>query len=416
MVRPMQRFRFEGNPLEQIHGWMQEGAGIQGLVPALMALKRLGNALTESSRRLDDALAEIGVGWEGTAGEGAAGSTTVVQQSADETTPVVSGTAESTHDLGGEFVSTRSRMPTPAEAELSGAEHAAARAVPIVGPVLDQALSDRRRDEVTNEARQRMYEWQHSANDSVNRVQPLPPVPQPVVDVTPPKPITTEIVDGPSTTRSAAVTPSVPGPVAPGGPPPTFGGPPPPVPGPGGPPAGPGVPPPGGGPTLPPVGQPGPPPLGQPQVPPGRPAGGGGGIFPLPVGGYGPGGTAEGRRRAFGPGMYSAEEIARARGGTGAGAAPKGGVPADGPDGAGRAAAKGGVPAPGPAAAGAQGAQGARGGAAAGRGGGGSLLQPAVGGGARGEEDTEHTDKYADKSDEHFTEGIQKVAPPVIGG
>ena len=44
-------------------------------------------------------------------------------------------------------------------------------------------------------------------------------------------------------------------------------------------------------------------------------------------------------------------------------------------------------------------------------------MQPAVGGaGARGKDDEEHTDKYADKTDEHFTDGIQRVAPPVIGG
>jgi hypothetical protein len=152
-------------------------------------------------------------------------------------------------------------------------------------------------------------------------------------------------------------------------------------------------------------------------VPPGRPGAGGAGFLPMPVGGYGSGATAEGRRRAFGPGMYSPEEIARARGGAGAGAARVGGVPADGPDGgAGRPPAKAGAPGVAPAPPSAAGAAGARPGAAAARPGGGSLLQPAFGAGTRGDEDREHTDKYADKSDEHFTEGIQKVAPPVIGG
>jgi hypothetical protein len=152
--------------------------------------------------------------------------------------------------------------------------------------------------------------------------------------------------------------------------------------------------------------------------------------MPVPIGGMGPAGTAPGRRRAFGPGMYSAEEIARARGSGGLkgaaglkGVAEPGGAaglkgaaaPArpPGQEAAGRTAAKGmaGAVAEGEAA-------GARGSArsAAGRGGGG-LMQPAVGaGGGHGEDDGEHSDKYADKTDEHFTEGIQQVAPPVIGG
>lgn len=147
--------------------------------------------------------------------------------------------------------------------------------------------------------------------------------------------------------------------------------------------------------------------------------------MPVPIGGVVPAGTAPGRRRAFGPGMYSAEEIARARGGAGlkgaagltgvsepGGAAGPKSAASGGPEAAGRTAAKTTI---GPVAEG--GPAGARGpaGAASGRGGG-SLMQPAIGAGGYGEDDSEHSDKYADKTDEHFTEGIQRVAPPVIGG
>jgi hypothetical protein len=45
----------------------------------------------------------------------------------------------------------------------------------------------------------------------------------------------------------------------------------------------------------------------------------------------------------------------------------------------------------------------------------GSIMQPAVGS-TRGEEDSEHSDKYAMRSDEYFAGDPHRVAPPVIGG
>ncbi|HEY0636318.1 MAG TPA: hypothetical protein VGD67_01610, partial [Pseudonocardiaceae bacterium] len=80
----------------------------------------------------------------------------------------------------------------------------------------------------------------------------------------------------------------------------------------------------------------------------------------------------------------------RARGAAGG----PGGMPVDGDEARGRGAGAG----------------------AAGRGAGqGSIMQPAVGG-ARDEDDQEHTDRYAVESDEYFVGDPHKVAPPVIGG
>lgn len=401
--REMRRFRFDGTSLQQIHGWMHGGAGIRGIATAVENLQGMAEDLKESQASLRRALQEIGVGWEGTAATGADGSVNESETWTVEATPVVADSTASTRSVGYDFQATRSRMPTPQEAELTTLEHVVASSVPIVGPVVDRALADAKLDRVTNEARQRMEEWQTSANASVGSVQPLPPVPQPVVDAAPTQAAATQTVSPPGGGRPVAVTPTVPGPAVGGGGPSGFGGSPVPPP----------VQPPGGFPSSPPVS---PSPIGQPPVQPiapGRPAGGPG-VLPMPIGGIGPTGTAEGRRRAFGPGMYSADEISRARGG--AGAAAKGGAAADGPESGSRPTGRtaGGALAPGGAARGAA-AEGGVGRGSAGRGAG-SLMQPAIGAGASGEDDLEHSDKYADKTDEHFTDGIQRVAPPVIGG
>jgi PPE family len=427
--RQMERFRFDGTSIEEIHTWMHGGAGVKGIAHAVENLEGLAQDLQHSRESLRKALEEIGVGWEGTAGEGAGSSIDETATWTVAATPVVESSTDSTQSIGDDFAQTRTRMPTPQEAELTTVEHVVAQSVPLVGPLVDRALADAKRDQVTNEARQRMNEWQAIANDSVEGVAPLPPVPQPVVDVAPTQAAAAGAVSGTGSAGPAGSLPSTQVPVPPGGQPPAIGGSPV-VPGPGGPvspgvppvspgspPVSPGVSPPGGSPG--PVGQP---PVGQPARPPSGP-----GFMPVPIGGIGPAGAAPGRRQAFGPGMYSAEEIARARGGAGlkgvagaaadpGGAAGLKGAASGGQEAAGRAAAKGtagAVAEGGPA--GARGSAAGATGPGASRGGAG-LLQPAIGAGGRGEDDGEHSDKYADKTDEHFTEGIQRVAPPVIGG
>jgi len=421
--RGMQWFRFDGTSIEEIHNWMNHGAGVEGVARAVQNLEEMAKDLKQSQDSLRAALEKIGVGWEGVAGDEAGSSVGQTETWSLAATPVVESSTDSTQSVGDGFAQTRNGMPTPQEAELTTLEHTVARSVPLVGPMVDRAWADAKRDQVTNEARQRMNEWQASANDAVERVQPLPPVPQAVVDVAPTQAAAAETVSATGSAGPVGSLPAASVPAQPGGQPPASGGSPV-VPGPGRPPASPGLPPVSSGPPpaagpgpvgQPPVGQPGQPPIGQPGRPPS-----GSGLMPVPIGGIGSGGTAPGRRRAFGPGMYSTEEITGAKGGAGTpglkgaaepgGAAGLKGAASGGQEAAaGRAAAKGmagAVPEGGPA--------GARG-SAAGRGGRG-LMQPAVGAGGHGEDDGEHSDKYADKTDEHFTEGIQRVAPPVIGG
>jgi hypothetical protein len=405
MAERMRTFSFDGNTLEQMHGWMQQGQGIDGIQPAIDALSGLSRDLDNSMDSLRRALTAIGA-WAGPAGDSADGATRQGEEWVLVSTPQVTDSASNTDGVASGFVSTQSRMPSPAEAELTNGERSVASAVPIIGPILDRQLADDKRDRVTNEARQRMRDWQDGAQDSVNGVQPLPPVPLPAVEVAPPRTQGTPVPAGPDLTGLAGASPAAPpAPPSPAAPPL--------VPGSSTPPLGPVVPP--GSQQQPPVRPPllvtppaPPTPVGPPPVAPGRPIVPGVPVMPLPLGNPGAGDTA-GRRRAYGPGAFNSEEIARARGG--AGAAARGGVlgavPVD--DGAqGRAA---GVRGEAGAGAGAQG----RGAAAAGRAGAGSIMQPAVGG-ARGEDDQEHTDKYAVESDEYFVGEPHKVAPPVIGG
>lgn len=74
--------------------------------------------------------------------------------------------------------------------------------------------------------------------------------------------------------------------------------------------------------------------------------------------------------------------------------------------------APGGHPAANPAATRAAGSAGAAG--TGGRGTG-DIMQPAAGRGQGRDEDKEHKSKYGLVSDEYFTQGIERVAPPVIG-
>jgi len=415
MSERMRTFSFDGNTLEQMHGWMQQGQGIDGIQPAIDALSGLSRDLENSMDSLRSALTAIGV-WAGPAGDSADGATRQGEEWVVVSTPQVTDGAQSTDGVASGFVSTRSRMPSPAEAELTDGERSVASAVPIIGPLLDRQRADEKRDQVTNEARQRMRDWQDGAQGSVDAVQPLPPVPQPAVDVAPPRPGGGVVITGPDQTHVAGGSSPAVAPPPAGGPPPVPGaGNPPPV---VGNPPGAGTPPIGGRPPVvvapqpPVVAGPGPGPV-QP-LPPARPLTPGVPILPMPLGGPG-GGDTSGRRRAYGPGAFNAEEIARSRGGAGAAkGGVLGGVPADdGAHGRGTAAARGGAGVPLDGDEHARGRAGAAGAGA--RPGSGSIMQPAVGG-SRGEDDQEHTDKYAVESDEYFVGEPHRVAPPVIGG
>jgi len=401
----MQMFSFDGNTLEEIHGWMQEGRGLDGIVPAIEALSGLAKDLDNSMESLRRALTEIGA-WVGPAGDGADGATGRAGEWVVVTTPQVTDTAQSTDGVASGFMSTKARMPSPAEAELTDGERSVISAVPILGPMLDRQKADEKRDRVTNEARQRMLDWQDGAYESVNAVQPLPPVPQPAVDVAAPSRPQGSGTGGPDQTGLAGVraAPFVPGQAA--GPPQGSGGA-----VPSGPPAAAGPqPPPGSSRPVVPAPQaaitaPGA------QVPStaGRAGGEGVPLLPFPATGGGAGDTA-GRRRAYGPGVFDAEEIARSRGGSGAGGGTgRGGVLGAAPgEPANRRSLAGGAAVEAEEHAGRRSTATTSGRA-------GSIMQPAVGN-ARDEEDTEHSDKYAVKSDEYFAGDPHRVAPPVIGG
>lgn len=399
MGEQVPRFDFSGVSLERIHAWMQVGDGGDSAREAAEAARGLTEDLHQSQERLGQVLAELDVEWEGTAGDWAAGSTHTMQTWAQDAGPLVTETGTASGEYAGGFTETKSRMPTPDEALLNDREQAIARAVPGIGAIVSKHLADQKRDQVTQEARQRMHEWQDRAADAVAKAQPLPSVPKPVVQIdAPPMPRAAEI-DDPDRTGSAAVTPSTPsapappntpGPGTPAPTPPSSPGGPPNVPAP--------VPPPPGG-QLPPgtPGGPGAPGTPTPAPRPGTPV-----VVPPPAGGgTGRGSSSGGRPPGYGRGVFIRDEIANARGAqTGQPGQP--GQPGRG--GAPGGTNTGGAPRAGTGAASAAGARG-----------GGGILQPAAGRGTGGDEDKEHKSKYRNVTDEPFTEGIPKVAPPVIG-
>src|SRR5215470_17240750 len=213
--RSMQWFRFDGTSIEEIHSWMSRGAGVHGVTDAVENLAGMANDLKHSQESLRAALEKIGVGWEGTAGDGAASSVAQTETWSGTATPVVASSTNSTQSIGDDFAHTRNGMPTPQEAEPTVLEHVLALSIPVVGPLADRALADAKRDQVTSEARQRMNEWQVSANTAVDSIQPLPPVPQPVVDVA-----TTQAAAAEATARTGSTGPvgSLPSTQVPGSP------------------------------------------------------------------------------------------------------------------------------------------------------------------------------------------------------
>ncbi|HEY0636773.1 MAG TPA: PPE domain-containing protein, partial [Pseudonocardiaceae bacterium] len=208
MAGEMRRHSFEGVSLETMYGWMQSGAGSAGIMPTVMALRGLSHDLDTSVDSLKRALTSIGVGWEGTAAQGAGGAMRQGETWAVDSQAPISTSTQGADDAASGFVSTRSRMPSPAEAELTDGERGLLSGVPLLGPLLDQQAADEKRDRVTAEARQRMRDWQDSAQDSVNAVQPLPAVPQPVLETAPPRPIAGTPVTGPEQTGLAGLAPT----------------------------------------------------------------------------------------------------------------------------------------------------------------------------------------------------------------
>ena len=164
----MRTFSFDGNTVEEIHEWMHSGRGLDGIQPAIEALGGLARDLESSMESLRVALTAIGA-WAGPAAEGATSATHQGREWVVVSSPQVTDSAQSTDGVASGFVSTRSRMPSPAEAELSSGERSVLSAVPIVGPMLDQQLADQKRDRVTNEARQRMRDWQDDVERTAKR-------------------------------------------------------------------------------------------------------------------------------------------------------------------------------------------------------------------------------------------------------
>ncbi|MCP2259695.1 hypothetical protein LX15_003401 [Streptoalloteichus tenebrarius] len=440
-------YRYEGFDLETKVRWVkQEGAGLSVLQDNADAVRGLTEALYQSENNLRRVLGQINVAWEGSAADAA---TTAMTRAAKWATESGDTGAISVYQVNNQMQAAsfaRHDMPEVVAKPEYGMGDLAGDTLQagakVFGANIDvQTNFDKQvaaRREADKKANSVLREYESSSRAVLAGIEPILEPPKITVETadssTPPPPSSVDSWQSDRTTgRNTTVSPQgdvvtppnrvSPPPVAPpdGNRPPAITPPtnfPPPVrvdplPEPRPLPT-PTPPPPGGGPSPTPV----------PVPPPGfRPPGGGWrpGEAPGRQGG-GPG------RVPVGPGVPGGDRAGGGGRSGGVGGGPRGGMPGGGVLGAGgageahrgspfgRGPLSGGVI--GEAGPGARG--GVAGGAAGGAGRGGSIMQPAVGGahgaGARGEEDGEHTDKYAEQTDEHFLDNIPLVAPPVIGG
>lgn len=382
MGEQLPNINYDGVPLHKIHTWLQLGDGGKSMEQAQQAITEIAEMLRTSQERIMRVMRELGAEWEGDAGDRAGDSTARMVAWQAEADPILAANAQAVDELLGSWLETRSSLPSPAEAELTDREHTLAAAIPGLGPIVSKQLAEERLAKVTREAQDGMHRWHQQATAAVASVAPLPEVPAPVIQIHDPaagRPIT---VDDSGHTDRAGVDPSVPvTPLPPGTPP--------------------------GAPAT-----PAPTPPAIPVNPPGSPGSPGGQppalpINPPPPGGHHPG---PGPGTPARPGVPAVVPPGPAGQGSGRGAQAGGAAPG-----------RPGQPSRGPTS-GTPNSPGAGGRPAAtapgaGTGGRGGIMQPAVGAGAgaKRDEDTEHKNKYADPDDDPFTDGIPKVAPPVIG-
>lgn len=384
-------YRYEGYPLSEKHGWMQQGKGPAEFTAAQTAVTRLGKALAETDAKLGKVVGELGGEWNSVAGAQAGAQMQQAAGWAGESgaaATTTQGRVVAQADAVSTVTSAVPAQPPVTYSFTDGLADAVTSPFRVFGMTnnLDREVEKQRAaDDAANRA---LYAYQSSSQSHVALVQPLPEAPKltgsaaPVEPGTPPGP---PIVPPPSVrppgprgrdgSRTAPPRTTDPG-RDPGVRPPND-----PVQ-------------PGPGPVEPPGGQPRPidkvrlsdhpgpgptpvpppslssPPSGGPAVPPG----GAGGV----VGGFGPGGS-------FGAGGAGGAGGRGAGGSSGVGNQP----------GAARPAAANLPTRPG----------------AAGPG----FLQPAAPGAAgRGEEDKEHSNTLWVKDDSLFADD-RMVMPPVIG-
>ncbi|GGM65494.1 hypothetical protein GCM10012275_40070 [Longimycelium tulufanense] len=441
-------YRYQGFDLKEKIGWAQQGAGPTVLGETARAVNGLGNDLIESEERLKSVLRDLGAEWEGSAASSAGAAMQRAALWSGDSGHVSQTAGTQVSAQGDTATHTKNSMPNESEIPAIDGWDKFKKGMSLGGKIGfgldvqtsfdDKAAEKRALDQKVNEL---LQQHESASRSNVQAIEPVPEPPKITVesaprDTSPPPPGSVNdwgrgsvdptantniqpgghiephqrgiVVPPPSghdfsvdSRGSQTVDPQrvAPPPVTPN-PVPT----PTPAPGP--------VPPPGHQPPgligVPPVGAPpvGPPGSGRgPGVrPPNTPhgfgerfgrgtgTGRGGTTTGMPGGGARggvPGGISGG---GYGPGSPSGP------GGPGAGnALGRGGMSGTGVPGEAVAAGRGGP-------------------AGAGRPGAGSLMQPAVAGrGGKGDEDGEHTDKYAKHTDEHFLDDIPLVAPPVLG-
>ncbi|SHG91572.1 hypothetical protein [Streptoalloteichus hindustanus] len=423
-------YRYEGFDLETKVRWVkQEGAGLSVLEDNTNAVRGLTEALYQSENNLRRVLGQIGVAWEGSGANAATAAMGQATKWAAEAGDMSQASGQRLDQQTTTASHTKNAMPEVVAKPEYGfddllgdvAKVATNNAIDVQTNFDKQVAARRAADEAAN----RVLEGYESSSRSVlQSLQPLPEPPKITVEAasggTPPpsssvdswqsrptgrrntvvsprgeenRPPTT-VTPPPSNRQDGSLPPAI-------TPPNNFPTPVPIEPGPAPKPTPP--PPPGWQPS------PNPTPFPPPGVQPPFQWGQRPGEQPVQRGGQrgGPGGGGlPGGGRAGGAG-------AGAGGGVRAGGFPGAGGPGEGGRGPwGRGPLSGGVIG--------EAGPGARGGAAGAPGRGGSIMQPAVGGahgaGGGGEEDGEHTDKYAEQTDEHFLGGLPMVAPPVIGG
>ncbi|MBP2476630.1 hypothetical protein JOF53_005502 [Crossiella equi] len=190
-------YRFEGYPLSEKHGWMQQGKGAGEFSAAQAAVTRLGKALAETDARLRTVVGELGGEWNSVAGAQAGAA---MQQAAGwagesgATTTTTQGRVVAQADAVSVVTSAVPAQPPVTYGFLDAAQDSLTSPFRIFGMSsnIDREVEKQR---AANDAANRaLYAYQSSSQSHVSLVQPLPEAPKltgaaaPVEPGTPPGP------------------------------------------------------------------------------------------------------------------------------------------------------------------------------------------------------------------------------------
>ncbi|WP_156754548.1 PPE domain-containing protein [Actinokineospora pegani] len=169
--------RFEGYSYPalaaQLDG-LRQGPGGSSLEEAVRALKQIAVSLEETDRTLRTELARIGVEWEGAASQGGQEATQQAGVYAEEAGPVVAASASQVGEQGSVFASTSRSAPQGGELRGDTQQSVWDKAAGAFGWTTDHAHEVQQRQQAHDAAAAAMNEYKNGSQAAISGAQSLP--------------------------------------------------------------------------------------------------------------------------------------------------------------------------------------------------------------------------------------------------